>query len=150
MTVVHTAYWSSSRTRQQCCRLEGFSRIIELHMSRPMVKNHVSSKKVFGYNVIRRTTYQSWSRVYRRLPRQSHLAQHLPHHYRRKVQAKNPFQHQLNVSVQMTKYGTTRRSTLPKTQNPKKIGTMSGYGATRHFPKCLNGYKNSRRISWMT
>ena len=41
-------------------------------------KNHISSNMVFGHNVLRRNTYQSWSRVYRRLlPRQVHLVQHL-------------------------------------------------------------------------
>ena len=50
--------------------------------------------------VIRRTTYQSWSWVYRRLPpRQAH--QHLRHHYRRKVQAQHLFQHQVKVRMQL-------------------------------------------------
>ena len=43
----------------------------------------------------------------------------------------------------------TRRSTQPKTQNPAKMWTMSRYGATRHFPKYVNGFKNSERILWM-
>ena len=34
-------------------------------------KKHVSSRMVFGWNVIRRTAYQSWSRVYRQELRQS-------------------------------------------------------------------------------
>ena len=86
------------------------------------------------------------SRVYRRLPRQAHLDQHLRHHYRRKVQAQHLFQHQLSVRVQISEHGATRRSTQPKTPNPKKMRTMNKYGATRHFPKFLNGCKNSRRI----
>ena len=73
-------------------------------------------KWCFGYNVIRRTTDQSWSQVYRRLlHRQAHLAQHLRHHYHRKVQAQHLFQHHLNVRVQMSKHGATRRSTQPET-----------------------------------
>ena len=55
---------------------------------------------VLGYSVIRRTTYQSWSRVYRRLlHRPAHLVQHLRHHYHRKVQAQHLFQHQLNMRL---------------------------------------------------
>ena len=69
-----------------------------------VVKNHVSSKKVRGYNAIRKTTSQSWSQGYRRLLlRQARLVEHLQHQYRRKVLGQNLFQHQLDVRVQMTK-----------------------------------------------
>ena len=49
------------------CRSESFAKIMDIHMSGPMVKNHVSLKMVLGLIVIRRTTSQSWSQVYRRL-----------------------------------------------------------------------------------
>ena len=80
-------------------------------------KHHVSSKLAFGYNAIRRTTYQSWSRVCRQLLlRQTHMEQHLQHHHSRKVvKAQHLFLNQLNVRVQMSKHGVTRRLTQPKT-----------------------------------
>ena len=113
-----------------------------------MVKNHVSFKMVFGYNAIRRTTYQSWSPVYRQLLlRRAH--QQLRNHYRRKVQVPHLFKQQLKLRVQMSKYGVTCRLTQPKTKNPINVWTMSRYGATRHFPKHLNGCKNSESILWM-
>ena len=54
----------------------------------PMVKNHVSSKMVFGFDAIWKTTYRSWSRVFRLVVRRAH--QHFRHHYRRKVQGSTP------------------------------------------------------------
>ena len=117
---------------------------------RPTVNNHVSLTTVLGYNVTRKTTYQLWSRVYRRtLPRQARLVHHLQHHYRTKVQAQHLFQHQLNVRVQTSEHEATPRLTQPKTRNPIKMWTMNRYGATSHFPKYLNGCKNSERILWM-
>ena len=90
-------------------------------------------KTVFIYSVIRKTTYRSWSRVYRRLlPRQARLVQHLQHHYRR-----------------TTKHGATRRLTQQKTQNPIETWTVNKFGATRHFQKYLNCCKKSGIILWM-
>ena len=106
-------------------------------------------KTMSGYNVIRKTTYRSWSGVHRLLLRQARLVHHLQHHYRTKVQAQHLFQHQLNVRVQTSKHGATRRLTQQKTQNPTKMWTMNRFGATSHFPKYLNGCKNSERILWM-
>ena len=102
---IHSWPWKSSRIRQQCCRSEGFVReIADIHMSGPVVRNHVSSNMVFGFNVIRKTTYRSWSQSHQRLLlRQAHLVQHLQHHYRRNVQVKNQFQQQLNVRMQTNK-----------------------------------------------
>ena len=76
-------------------------------------------KTVFRYNVIRKTNYQSWSRVHRRLlPRQARLVQHLQHRYRRKGQAQHLFQHQLNVSESADEQ--TRGNPLSNpTKNPK-------------------------------
>ena len=120
-------------------------------MSGLMVENHVSSKTVFGNNAIRRTAYQPWSRVYRRLlPRQTRRVQHLQHHYRRKVQAQHLFQHQLNVRVQMSKHGAARlfclevvrscrptptgsarqyASSIPGELSPETLSTRSGVGS---------------------
>ena len=129
---------------------KAFPRTTGIRMSGPTVNNHVSLKTMFGYNLIRETTYRSWSQVYRRLhPRQVRLAQHLQHHFRRKVQAQHLFQHQLNVRVRTSKHGATRRLTQPKTQNPTKMLTMNRYGATRHFRKYLDGCENRERILWM-
>ena len=47
--------WKFSKIRQQCYRLESFTRITDIHMCGPTVNNHVSLKTVFGYNVIRKT-----------------------------------------------------------------------------------------------
>ena len=96
---------------------------------------------VFGYNVTRRTTCQSWSWVCRRL-RQAHLVQHLRHLYLRKVQVQHQVQHHLKVRVQMSRHAATRRLTQPKIQNPIKMETMSMYGATRHIQKYVIGCKN--------
>ena len=117
-------------------------------MSGPMVKNHVSSRLVFGFNAIRRTTYQSWSWVYLRLPRQAH--QRIQHHYRRKVKVQHLFQYLLIVGEQMSPNVGTWIHTQQKNQKkPTKIIIMHTNGVTRLIPKYLNGFKNSRRILWM-
>ena len=111
----------SSRIPEQCYRLESFARITDIHMSGPVVKNHVSLKMVFGYTAMRKTTFQSWSQGYRRLLlRQARLEQHLQHHHRRTVQAYNPFQHELFVRVQTRKNGETCRPTQSKIRNPNR------------------------------
>ena len=62
-------------------------RITDIHMSGPVVKNHVSSKMVFGFNVQLKTSFQMWFQGYRRLLlRQARLVQHLQHQYRKKEQ----------------------------------------------------------------
>ena len=142
--------WNSSKIRQQCCRLESFARITDIHMSGPTVNNHVSLTTVLGYNVIRKTTYRSWSRVYwRTLPRQARLVQHLQHHYRRKVQAQHLFQHQLNVRVQTSKHGTTRRLTLKKTQTQQRCGPWTGMVRPVIFRNTWMAARYSERILWM-
>ena len=56
--------WMSSRTRQQYYRSESFAMKTDTHTSGSTVKNHISLKTVFGYSVIRKTSYQSWFLVY--------------------------------------------------------------------------------------
>ena len=108
-----------------------------------VVKNHVSSKKVRGYNAIRKTTSQSSSQGYRRLLlRQARLVEHLQHQYRRKVLGQNLFQHQLDVRVQMTKDDRQ----IPK---PKFYLDYDQERRDPYFPKYPNGCKNSERILWM-
>ena len=59
----------SWRIRQQYCLSESFAKITDIHMSGPIVKNHISLKMVFRYNVIRRTSYHPWSSVYTHFPK---------------------------------------------------------------------------------
>ena len=41
---------------------------MDTRMSGSTVKNHISSRMVFEYSVIRKTSYQSWFLVYLQLP----------------------------------------------------------------------------------
>ena len=62
-----------------------------MHMSGSMIELHISLKTVFEYNVIRKTTCQLCSRVYRRrLPHQARLIRHLQHHIRKTCSKPNP------------------------------------------------------------
>ena len=118
-------------------------------MSGPVVKNHVSSKMLFVYDAILRTTFRSWSRVYLRLLlRQARLEQHLRHHHRRKAQDLHMFQRELNVRVQTTKNGETRQETQSKNRKQKMEDHETNW-ETRQVPKYQNGCKNSGKISWM-
>ena len=65
--------WKSSRIRQQSYRSESFAMKTDIHMSGSTVKNHISLKTVFEYNVTRRTSFQSWFQACQRvLPPVSH------------------------------------------------------------------------------
>ena len=59
--------WKSSNTRQQYYRLESFAMKTDIHTSGSTVKNHVSLKTVFGYSVIRKTSFRSWFLVCQRV-----------------------------------------------------------------------------------
>ena len=86
----------SSRIREQYCRS---GKLCEDH-GYPCEWPNGQKTCLIKNGVIRRTTYQSWSWVYRRLPpRQAH--QHLRHHYRRKVRAQHLFQHHVKVRMQL-------------------------------------------------
>ena len=77
-------------------------------------------KKVFGLNVIRRTTFRPWSRVCLRLPLHRAHPQ-LQHHYHRKVQVQHLFQYRLMVREQMSTNGETRINTQPRNSKTNKI-----------------------------
>ena len=95
--------------------------ITDIHMSGLMVKNHVSSKNGVRKQCDMENCVPTVVPVYRPLlPLKAHLVQHPRRHYRRKVQAQHLFQHQLNVRVQMSKHGATRRLTHQKTQKPNQ------------------------------
>ena len=68
--------WKSSRICQQFYRWESFAMKTETHVSGQTVKNHISSKMVFEYSVIRKTSYQWWFLVYRRVLPQICFLQH--------------------------------------------------------------------------
>ena len=57
---IYSWLWKSSRTRQQYYRLESFAIKTGTHTNGSMVKNHISWKTGFGYNVTRRTSFRSW------------------------------------------------------------------------------------------
>ena len=59
--------WKSSKTRQQYCRLESFAMKTDIPMNGSTVKNHISLKTGFGYNAIRRTSFQSWFQACQRV-----------------------------------------------------------------------------------
>ena len=58
---IYSWHWKSSKIRQRCCCSESFARVTDIHMSAPMIEDHVSLKTVITYNVIRKTTYRSKS-----------------------------------------------------------------------------------------
>ena len=49
--------WKSSRIRQQFYRQESFAMNMDILTSGSTVKNHISFKTVFGYSVIRKTSW---------------------------------------------------------------------------------------------
>ena len=110
-------------------RSESFAMNTDTLTSGSTVKNHISLKTVFGYSVIRRTSYQSWFLVYQRvLPQacllqhpwhlqgrkliilrlpQAHLPQH-PWHLQRRLIIQITLQQSCQVKVWIDKYGETR------------------------------------------
>ena len=75
------------KTRQQYCRLESFAMKTDIPMNESMVKNHISLKTGFEYNVIRRTSFLLWFQACLVRPLDLHkLQRHLrdrrviPHH----------------------------------------------------------------------
>ena len=135
----------SSKIHQQCYRSESFARITDIHMSGPVVKNHVSFKMVFGLIVIRRTTFRSWSWVCLRLsPHQAHPQ--LQRHHRRKVQVQHLFQNRLIAREQMSTNGKSALRPNQKFKNHLKMKITNTNGVTRLLPKYLNGGKKSGKI----
>ena len=59
--------WKSSRIHQQYNRSESFAMKTDTLMSGSRVKNHISSKTVFAYNVTQRTSFRWWFLVCQRL-----------------------------------------------------------------------------------
>ena len=57
---IYSWLWKSSRIRQQSYRSESFAMKTDILMSGSMVKNHISLKTGFEYNVIRRISFRSW------------------------------------------------------------------------------------------
>ena len=75
----------SSRIRQQFYRLESFAMNTDAHMNGSTVKNHITLKTVFGYSVIRKTSYLSWFLVYQQVLPQAFPLQHPWHRQGRKL-----------------------------------------------------------------
>ena len=62
--------------RQQSYRSESFAMNTDILMSGSTVKNHISSKTVFGYSATQRTSFRSWFLVCQRVPPPSFPLQH--------------------------------------------------------------------------
>ena len=60
------------RTRQQFYRSESFAMKTDILMNGSSVKNHISFKTGFEYNVIRRTSFRSWFPACHRVLHSSH------------------------------------------------------------------------------
>ena len=89
-----------SKIHQQFSHLENSPKIKDIHMSGPVVRNHISSKMTDEYNAARKTTYRSLSLVYRPvLPAQLHM--HLQHRYRRSLLSLHCVQKQHEVRVRV-------------------------------------------------
>ena len=82
---IYSWQWKSSRIRQQFYRQDYFAMNTDTRMSGSTVKNHISLKTVFGYNVIRSTSSRSWFLVYQRVLPQACLLQHPWHLQGRKL-----------------------------------------------------------------
>ena len=109
------------------CEDHGYS--IEWTNAQKNMSNH---KVVFGYDAIRSTTYQSWSRAFRRLLRQAH--QQLRHHYRRKVQVQHLFQHQFKIENAAEQVRSNQYNLSPdptKNPKPKKKRTIEQVRSSR-------------------
>ena len=77
--------WKSSRIRQQSYRSESFAMKRNILMSGSTVKNHISFKTGFEYNVIQRTSFRLWFQACHRALLQACLAQHSWHLQGRKL-----------------------------------------------------------------
>ena len=107
-------------------------------------------KMVFGYNAIRKTTFQSSSQGDRRLLlRQARLEQHLQHHHLGKVQAQHLFPASVECESADEKERGDPSSNPTKIPKPNKKRTTTRKGDTPFFPNCLDGCKNSEKILWM-
>ena len=153
---IYSWQWKFSRTRQQFYRSESFATNTDTLASGSPFKNDISSKTVFEYSVIRKTSYQSWFLVYQRVLPQACLLQH-PWHLQRRLIIQITLQQSCLAKVWIDKYGENRillkHQTScwiiqPKTQIKMRI--TSKYGETRIIPTYWNGCKNSERILWMT
>ena len=152
----------------------------DTHSSGSTVKNHIWFKTVFEYNVIRKTSYQSWFLVYQRVLPQACLLHHLWHiwgrkliipslpqaclpqhlwHLQRRLIIQITLQQSCQAKVWIDKNGETRALlksqkscwiNQPKSPNQIKMRITRRYGETRVIPTHRNGCKNSERILWMT
>ena len=128
--------WKSSRIRQQFYRQENFAMNMDTHMTGWMVKNHISLKKIFEYNVILKTSYQSRFLVYVQL-----LQARLPQHPRLL-----PLQQSVwSESVDRQERDCWRNQ--PKSKHHHK--NYEQVRETRIIPTYWSGCKNSERILCM-
>ena len=84
---IYSWQWKSSRTRQQCYRLESFAMKTGIPTNGSMVKNHISLRKEFGLFATQRTSFLLWFQACQVRPLDLHQLQgHLwnrrviPHH----------------------------------------------------------------------
>ena len=76
---IYSWLWKSPWIRQQFYRSESFAMNTDTLTSGSTVKNHISLKMVFGYNVTRRTSFRSWFLVCHRVLPPTFLLQHQWH-----------------------------------------------------------------------
>ena len=147
--LVHSFHWKSSKIRQQCCRSESFARITEIHMSVPTLKNHLSLTTVLGKCNTENNVPIVVSGLLTTSSSSSSSGSTSPTSLPQESTGSTPIPASIECESADEQARSNPSCNPTKDQNPTKMWTMNRYGATSHFPKYVDGCKNSKRILWM-